>query len=530
MRFRAAVLIAVAAAAAGRPASAADPDYVSKLRMANRYLAQGVPDAAVKILEQLLQAYPADLQVSMTYADALIDIDLLAEADAFLTEALEKVEEKPDLYRVRVKLRRAQDRPQDAFEDVLHIMNTKIDLASWAYRETDELLGEGLDVKKASEAVESLRRDHAATLEYTILAGVVAAHRDGNARALELVLRFDKDNNRSGKAVEQFAGEMLTLGREPLGLEGLLAAVERTPKPEHRSPILFQIADIQERQGKYTDALASLTRITEERAGSTAAGNALLRSAEVHQRYLSDPRGALAVYERIQDDPMLGHHRPKMLVQMGDCYVRLGEFEKAVRKYTEAIPEAFDPQEAELSALRLAEIEFFRGNPDSALVLYQAMAESNPRSLLADQAADRYILLNKYQGMGGESMKHLGTLAWARDIGDSLKVEAAAQTVQASLPPPEIAALALLALAEVAEHGANYPRALHHLETLVQKYPAERKAPEALMRQGRILEEKLDRPEEALMRYESVLTDYPESVQAGDARRLVETLRRAIKS
>jgi hypothetical protein len=32
------------------------------------------------------------------------------------------------------------------------------------------------------------------------------------------------------------------------------------------------------------------------------------------------------------------------------------------------------------------------------------------------------------------------------------------------------------------------------------------------------------------MSYEAILTDYPNSVQAGDARRLVEALRRELKS
>jgi tetratricopeptide (TPR) repeat protein len=525
-----AVSVLAAVAAQARPPASTDAEYVNRLRMANRYIAQGVPDAAIKILEQLLAEYPGDVQVSTTYADALIGVDLLDEADAFLTKALDTVDEKTDLYRVRVKLRRAQNRPLDAFNDVLQVMNTKIDLASWAYRETNELLGSGLDVGKASDLVESLRKDHAATLEYTILAGVVAANRDGNRKALDLVTRFDKDNNRSGRALETFAGEMLSLGREDLGLLGLTAAAEYTPKPERRTPILFQIADIQERQEHYADALATLERIAQDREGASASANARLRMAQIRQEHLNDPQGALAVYETIQDDPVLGHFRPTMLVQMADCYVRLGQFEKASAKYTEAIPEAFDPEDAERSSLRLADIEFYRGNADSALVLYQNMAEANPRSLRADEAADRYILLNKYRSLGPQAMHDLGTLAWARDIQDSLKVEQAGEAVLASEPPSEIGALALLALSEAAERGGNYPRALQKLKDLVQRYPADRKAPEALMRQGRILDEKLDQPEEALTRYESVLTDYPASVQAGDARRLVETLRRALKS
>jgi tetratricopeptide (TPR) repeat protein len=512
------------------PAIAVDAEYQAKMRLANRYLAQGVPDAAIKVLQQVLEKHPADLRASMTYANALIQTDLLDEAERFLTEALQAVQEKPDLYRTRVRLRRAQGRLDEAFADVLLILDARLDLAAWAYRETHELLDEGLDADRAWEAARGLGREHEMDVEIVILAGVVAVHREGGEEALDLVTDFDRTNDRQGRAVQAFAESMLGLGEEGLALEGLLAAVERTSRPEKRSPLLFQVAEIQERQGKYEDALASLARITREREGTTASGNALLRRAQIHQAHLNDPQGALAVYERIHDDPILGHHRPAMLLQMADCYVRLGAFESATRKYSMVIPEAFDPEEAELAALKLADVQLFSGNPDSALVLYQDMAERNPRSLFADQAADRYILLNRHQGLGRDALVRFGRLEWARLIEDSLTVQDEAREILARRPPPEIAVEAMLALSEAAERGGNFERALDHLESLVRRYPSERRTPEALMRQGRILRETLDRPQEALVRYETVLTDYPASVQAGDARRLVETLRRELKS
>jgi tetratricopeptide (TPR) repeat protein len=290
------------------------------------------------------------------------------------------------------------------------------------------------------------------------------------------------------------------------------------------------VAEIQERQEKYADALATLGRIAEEREGTAAAANALLESAQIQQEHLDDPKGALAVYERIENDPVLGHHRPQMLLQMADCYVRLGDFENASRKYREVIPEAMDPEHAELASLELAEVEFFRGDPDSALVLYQDMAEGHPRSLYTDQAADRYITLNRYHQSDPEGVVLWGKLEWARHVADSTAVETSAQALLRDRPTGELAVDALLALAESAEAGGNLQGALGYLGRLVEENPEARKAPEALMRMGHILAERLGRPQEALQRYESVLTDYPTSVQAGDARRLVEALRSDLKS
>jgi TolA-binding protein len=121
-------------------------------------------------------------------------------------------------------------------------------------------------------------------------------------------------------------------------------------------------------------------------------------------------------------------------------------------------------------------------------------------------------------------------MEWARLLGDSVTVDTSAHELMRMHPEGELSAVALLALAEVASVGGNYTGAMGYLETLVTDHPADRRAAEALMRQGSILQTRLGRPQEALMRYETVLTDYPQSVQAGDARRFVEGLRRELKS
>lgn len=511
-------------------AVAADAHYVGEMRRANRLLAQGVPDAAVKILESILKRHPADLRASMTYAEALIGMNRLEDADTFLIAALERVTEVADLYRVRVKLRRAQNRPQDAMRDIFLVLKANENRAPWGFREVLEILNDGLDPKFAFKLTEEGRREHSENLNYTILSAVVSVFQQKTEHALRMVIAFDQGSQGEGEIVQRFADAMQSLGLENVALEGLLAAVERTPRPHRRSPIWFKIAGIQERQGKYQDALVSLERISEERKGTAVAGDALLRSARIHQQYLKDPQGALSVYLKIHDDPVLGHHRPEMLLQMADCYLRLGDFENAGIKFRETVPQAFDPEHAELAQLRMADVELFRGNPDSALVLYQNMAQNNPRSLYADQAADRYILLNKYQAMDRKALELLGKLEWARLRGDSMGVEVAGSGLLSGQAPDEIAAIALLAMAEAAETGGNYTAALHRLDDLANRFRSDRLAPEALMRGGILLQEKLGRAQEALLRYESILTKYPESVQVGDARRLVEKLRRELRS
>jgi tetratricopeptide (TPR) repeat protein len=531
LRLLLAVLLGLALASA--PARAADPEYQNSMRLVNRYMAQAQYETASQLLEQILAKHPRDVPASASYVDALLYQHRLDDAETFLGRALEQSPGHADLYRMRVKLRRAQERPDDAFADVLLVVKTNPERATWAYRETVDLLKAGLDPARARNAIVAASPGGNGAPDFSLFIAVIAAQEGRGDEALRLVSGYDAEKKQSGEAIRHFADEMFALDRRDLARKAIATAVERAPTPERRTDHLFRAAEMAERDGNYKDALASLERIAAEREGKAAAANARLHSAEIHDKYLKDPAGALALYGQIRDDPSLGHLRPTLLLQMADCYVRLARFDEAVRTYVEVGPEAFDPEHAELAALRLADIEFFRGTPDSALTLYQSMADTYPRSRFTDQAAARYILLNKYVQvrMAGELARTWGRLEWARLAGDSSAVAAAADSLLDRDPEGELAAEALFALAETAQGGGNPAGAAARLEEIVRRFSGDKhRAPEALLRLGTLLADVLARPAEALTRFEAVLTDYPASVQAGDARRRVEALRRELRS
>ena len=529
--FRAMLMTALAGGCVAT-AQAADPRYQADMRLVNRYLAQEQYEAAQQLLEQVLAQHPHDVPASVAYVEALLALHQDAAADGFLTQALAGPGDKTDLYRMREKVRRSQGKLDEAFHDVLLVLAAGPDRAPWANRETTDLLKAGLDPAKARKTIEKAREEAGASPSLTFLAAVVAVHEGHGEDALKLVAAFDTDTKQSGEAIYRFAEDMFALGRVDLAQKAIGEALARATAPARRSELCFRAADMAESAGKHPEALAYLAKVIAEREGTAAASSAKLKTAEIKDKQLHDPAGALAFYETIQNDPQLGHYRPTMLMQMADCYLRLGKFDLAAKTYRSVGAEAFDPEDAELAALRLGEIQFMKGNLDSALTLYQAMADNNPRSRFADQAASRYIMINKYRMGGGLDglVKTWGRLEWARLAGDSVEVGRTAADLKARDPDGELAAEALLALGEIALAHGNRDGACASLEEIVRTYPKDgRRAPEALLRLGEILTDQGKR-EAALSKYEAVLTDYPTSVQAGDARRRMEALRRDLHS
>jgi|GEM_PF-2219756 len=531
---RAAALLFLAALAAGFAAGSAeavDAKYRNAIRAARRYTQRGQPGEAAKVYQGILTLHPTDEQASTGYAQALIDQEQYDAADVFLSKALESVTPKVNLYRKREQLRRLQGRAEDAFADALEVLGESEGLAPWVFQETQSLLGEGLKpsdaVRRAREALAN-RPDDA---NFVVLTGVILALDDRGEEALALVREEDRKKKRRGRTIQRYAEEILALGRRDAGEAAMGEAAAAAAKGSRRSQVLFNLAGLLEEDGRYPEALAQLATIAAEREGTSAAGKALIQSAEIYQNHLDDPRGALDVYEKLRDDPSIGHYRPRMLIQMGDCFVRLGDFDAAAKTYRSVLPEAIDPEDAEEAAFKEAEVAFYRGDADSARTLYQDMAEAYPRSLRTDDAAGRYILINAHAGLGaGDAIALLGRVEWGKAIGDSAVVDSAASRLIALYPEGELAAEAWLARADLAEAAGHYTAALEYLDRVVADHAEDHRAPEALRRQGDIYLDKLDRPEEALRRYERILTDYAGSVLAGEVRLKVEAIRRGLKS
>ena len=513
-------------------ALAVDPKYKSDLNAARRQLLRGNYAEAGTIYKRLLGSKPFEQEASVGYAEALIGQEDYTAAETFLEEALAANEKKTDLYRVRGYLYRAQKQYEKSFGEVLRVLELDPERSAWATQETRQLLSEGMSANKAVGLTETARATRPTELNLPVLEAMILALDERPAEGLTRVTAAEETGQYAGRAVLRYAEELQNLGEAEPALAAFEVAASRTDHPAHRSRILFTVAELQEALENYRGCLTTLETIAAERKGNTAAGRALLKSVDIDLRYLDDPAGALRVYEQLKDDPILGHHRPDMLLQMADCYVRLDRLPEAAATYASVAPEALDPEQAEVASYKIAEVAFFAGDVDSAKSQYQTMAENYPRSLLADDAAHRYILLNMYGSLGaGELAAAYGRLEWARLVGDSAAVDSSAQVIITNYPDGELAAESWMALADLAVTAGQYELAVERLQKVSGKHAWDAfRAPRALFQEAELLATQLERPQDALQRYEKILTDYPQSVQAGDARRMVEKLRREIKS
>jgi TolA-binding protein len=266
--------------------------------------------------------------------------------------------------------------------------------------------------------------------------------------------------------------------------------IDEHPRTEYSARALYQIGRLQfERQFDLDEAIASFSRANEEFGGKGPLGYELtLRTGEV-------------------------------LVAKGDTAAAKGRFADVA-----AAPDAL-PDQADEAAFRLAELDYFSCLFDSA----RAKLESIVVNTRADYANDALALQNFLQeqrAAGDESAAMMARAdLLARRHAFSEAVAAALQIVSRS-PSSSAADDALLRVAAWQEASGRAGEAAITYERLLVDYrEVSPLLDRALFRLGRLFERSLHDDARAMAAYERLLTEFPKSVLAAEARRNLRRLR-----
>jgi Tetratricopeptide repeat. len=79
--------------------------------------------------------------------------------------------------------------------------------------------------------------------------------------------------------------------------------------------------------------------------------------------------------------------------------------------------------------------------------------------------------------------------------------------------------------AQIAEKKRDYEQAVAYYQEIVEKFPDDIRADNALYAQALLFEEKLEQPQKAMELYEKLFVDYSDSVFSVDARKRYRLLR-----
>jgi tetratricopeptide (TPR) repeat protein len=519
--------------AAAGATRATDATYNQLLRSAARQAAQGQHAMALATYQRLLVSYPDDATATRGCADVLVALHRREEAETLLQKYLDRKGYEEGIRRSLAEIHRADGRFQLYLDDVLAVLSSAppdpghpLPLA-WALQAFEELAGEPATAGKVEPEIRKLVAARKDRPELRILLSDALLRKGEGDAALAEVTEADRASNSKGKLLVQYGEELYGAGRAALAESALEKAAGLAGSPADRTMAWSRMAEIAGEAGHPQSAARALQAVADLNPGSPARVEALLALADVKRSRLHDCAGALAAYEAVAGDPLLGPRRGLVQLRVAECRLRMNQLDEASKALAQIKPADTDTETQAEGAFLAAELKFYAGDFNAAQPLYQGVAEGFTRTRKANDAVGRYLQIARAQDQKDlEALKTYARMEQFSRLEDTTAVIQAARQLSAQFPASDLAAEGLVREAEMIRAPLRAEEAIGLCQKAAVEHPKARAAAYALALIGDICLRELNDHPRALATYEKLLDLYPDNLLAGEARRTVERLRR----
>jgi tetratricopeptide (TPR) repeat protein len=421
----------------------------------------------------------------------------------------------------------ALGRFDEAIDECVLMLAEHPGLSQWAVNNVELMLERGASRSDVARRMEALARAENATPPTLAFAGSTLLALGRPEDALEAYLRADDMSEDRGAALLEFADVLAGDGRSSEARRACLLVVERGPGTPHAATAGLKAARIRAGSGDAAGGVAELKAVAESAQGLPAGGEALLEAARIELHTLRDPAAALATLDRLAGTPQGRRSRQEAELLAIGGRLALGRFDEA-RARSEALASgASEDGVRERAMYGVGYAAFLALDTAGALDAFRAMVEADAAGSLVNDALRLMLVLSDSEESGNaEPLRLLASAHAAALRNDPAGARAALNELAASYPGESAAVEGLLLLAGVEEERGDTAGALQAYARVVEGTASLASRAHALVRSGDLLAAD-GRPEEALASYRAVLEDLPANFLSGEARRKIESLRRA---
>ncbi|MDP1676641.1 MAG: tetratricopeptide repeat protein [Bacteroidota bacterium] len=280
-----------------------------------------------------------------------------------------------------------------------------------------------------------------------------------------------------------------------------------------------------ETQPSFSGAINLYSAIAKEYSFSAISANALYRIGWIRYKQMFDLDGALQMFDSVMLSSPAGPMVPTVLAATGDIYIAQNKLDAASKKYNLMASSPFSNQEQRTAAqFRLAEIQFFKNNFDSVLVLLAPLTEN----LKVDESNDALILQYFVTENQFQFLEALKQYSRSELLARQYKLSEAIQELSSIIdiyPAAPLADDVLLKKAEYSIQLKKYADALADYQKLLVDYQESIEKDRTQFRIGELYELYLGDKQKAIAAYEVILEKYPFSLFVEQARKKIRQLR-----
>lgn len=275
----------------------------------------------------------------------------------------------------------------------------------------------------------------------------------------------------------------------------------------------------------FSGAITLYASLAKELPFSAVGANALYRIGWIRYKQLYDLDGALQVFDSVLAISPAGPMVPTVLSSIGEILTAQNKLSDAAVKYRMMSTSPYSNQDQKTMAqFRLAEIQFFRNDFDSALALLKPLTEN----LKADESNDALLLqyfITEHRLQFTDALKQFSR---AELLARQFKTSEAVQdfrSVNDLYPTAPLADETLLKIAEYSIQLKRFPEALAAYLKLLEEYKESTEKDRTQFKIGELYHYYVVDTQKAIAAYERVLEQYPLSLFADEARKRIRQLR-----
>lgn len=515
---------------------AADPRYNQLIRNAARQASQGQHLAASRTYEQILAAWPGDLNATRGCADEFVALGRIEEAERLLSSWRRDRGPDSGIDRSLATVHRAQARWPDYLDDVIRALDDpgpgQTPPVSWALRSLEEISNEATMAGKVEPAVRKVVRDNPDSPELRILLADQLLRAGNESAALTEVVGADRAAGSNGLLVREFADELEAQGRGLLAETALRQAVAMATTDPDRMEAWKRLGELAGRNRHPKVQVEAWQGIASLSPKSPEALTALQALAHAQLYDLQDHAAALATLLKLEANPAMVDRKGDLYLPMAECQLRLDQSDEALTTLERLKGSKADVETQAEGAFLGAEIHFFRGEFDAAQPAYQMAAENFTRTRKTNDAVGRYLQIARAKDQKDtEALKGYARMEKFQRMADTTATWNAAVELSTTFATSDLAADGLIRQAEILRGKPGKSEdAIALCARAADEHPKARSAAYALAVMGDICLKDLGDKKRALVAYERLLDEYPQNLLAAEVRRTVERLRKKDES
>ena len=360
-------------------------------------------------------------------------------------------------------------------------------------------------------------------IEYALPAGFVA-------QTLDLLLSSNAPTDNNWNYLFRIAHYALDNENPTTAIAAYQAICDRADRPDHLARAQLGLGKAHQLANRPIAAQIHYSDLITRHPNHAEADEARFLVGLISRDYLNDDAGAQKAFQNLIQTHRRSTWRYKALFALAEGHLQTNSTDKTRNIYHQIIAERATASEATEARFRLAELHFLTDQIDKAQTLLNAVLKTQLNRDIINDAIALSALLQEGQRADATLLSAYASACLKLRQKDQNGALGAYETLHRAHPQSFLADRLLDHQAKIYTDQKRYPQAIQTYRKLIATQPHSPLSPAAYIAQGAIYDKYLGQYYDAQKIYETLLVNYPTSLEADIARERLRNLRQKIQT